>query len=382
MRFNNKSIICILLVLFLFIGVFVYAQLILNPSHSADQIWVSVNGVESFLQDAVTSGRIKELITIKSTLPYKKPSNFLGHGADEVLVSVNGIEMSLQKAIDDGILQAEITTKSTGYSLSLDFNSNGNNVLIISDGSIGTLQKAIDDGKFFVLRKILKQSLDQSKIDILNSCLSTCNDNTLNCKSTLAICSWFGFCGRCDEYKIQCDNDCAKPLEVYSCLSNDECESNLCLDGYCRPQGYCTQSSQCSTSYSCVNNKCTYVTPGPSSCPNSCNGNLYYSTGNRDTCTTSIFGPIPGVSGTYLFDTFVSLTSPYAGAGSCLGYFSYKETQYPYEYTYASPCECIYGGKYGELSTNWGAYQSTHFTPQVVFTYNLQTGSSTSVGTR
>lgn len=241
LNFFNKYLM-VILVIILFSAFYVHGQLNLNPSHDAKEIWVSVNGIEKSLQDALNDGSLKQRVTIKSTLPYssiQRPK--LSHGGNEVLVSINGIEINLQKAIDDGIIRQAITARSSGYSqLSLNFAERGNRILIYFDGIGKQLQTAIDEGLF---ASLFKATLEKPEGELLLSCLNNCVQQEQECKnrnSGNAWCAWFGwYCEDCSTPKLSCDSSCNLNYEQYSCSNNEECESNLCIDGFCRPKNYC-----------------------------------------------------------------------------------------------------------------------------------------------
>ena len=74
-----------------------YTLEIPNPGHSADEIYVSVDGVEMTLQDAIDSIGLSGSFS-SSYIGSINP----GHFASEILVSVSGVEMTLQDAIDSG----------------------------------------------------------------------------------------------------------------------------------------------------------------------------------------------------------------------------------------------------------------------------------------
>src|SRR3989344_2637920 len=239
---KKNFLIIFIIVLILSISVYSYTLPLPDPGHSADQIWVAVNGQEKTLQQAIDNGNLKQPITIKSALPYKqKPVNIF-HGGDEVIISVNGLEKTLQEAIDDGDFIKEIITKSTlPYRKIIKFSGWANNVLVAVNGQEKTLQQAIDDNLFFALTK--KLTLDKANSDLLNSCLNTCTQKYNECTSGNAgnlFCAWYGWgCADCNTPKTTCDQNCNQQFESYKCLSNNECQFNVCINNYCRPSNYC-----------------------------------------------------------------------------------------------------------------------------------------------
>lgn len=87
----------------LFTGTHSYASISSPPSggHSADRIWVSVNGVEKTLINALnTTG----LYGNKTTLSYAGPSDKSKsyHYATEIEVTICGSKFNLQEAVDSG----------------------------------------------------------------------------------------------------------------------------------------------------------------------------------------------------------------------------------------------------------------------------------------
>jgi len=77
-----------------------YTTEVSNPGHNADKIWVSVNGNEMTLQEAIST---IGLGANTSTTSYSSaPSILTYHFANEIEVSIAGSEMSLQDAIDQG----------------------------------------------------------------------------------------------------------------------------------------------------------------------------------------------------------------------------------------------------------------------------------------
>ncbi|MBI2671897.1 hypothetical protein HYX16_03105 [Candidatus Woesearchaeota archaeon] len=239
---KKNFLIISIIALILSIGVYSYTLSLPDPGHGADQIWISVNGIEKTLQEAIVSEDLEKQITIRSNLPYiRKPVN-IAHGGDEVIISVNGIEKTLQEAVDDSDFIKEIITKSTlPYRKIIKFGSGANNVLLAINGQEKSLQQVIDDGAFFALTK--KLTLDKANSDLLNSCLSSCTQQYNNCASGNANnlwCAWYGWgCADCNTPKVTCDQNCNQQFDSYKCLNNNECQSNVCIDNYCRPTDYC-----------------------------------------------------------------------------------------------------------------------------------------------
>ncbi|PIO08743.1 hypothetical protein COU59_00195 [Candidatus Pacearchaeota archaeon CG10_big_fil_rev_8_21_14_0_10_34_12] len=71
-----------------------------NPGHDFDEIWVSVNGEEMTLSQALAGNGLCGVNSPTTT--YSNNSLVIGHYATEIEVNVNGTIESLQDAINDG----------------------------------------------------------------------------------------------------------------------------------------------------------------------------------------------------------------------------------------------------------------------------------------
>ena len=69
-----------------------------SSGHTGDKIWVSVDGSEMSLQDAIST----TLCGSTPTTSYNNPKPNPGHYATEIEITIDGSEMSLQDAIDNG----------------------------------------------------------------------------------------------------------------------------------------------------------------------------------------------------------------------------------------------------------------------------------------
>ncbi len=71
----------------------------INPGHNISEIWVSVNGNEKTLQNALITGLCGNGIL---TTKYSTPNLLVYQYANEINITISGTEMSLQDAIDTG----------------------------------------------------------------------------------------------------------------------------------------------------------------------------------------------------------------------------------------------------------------------------------------
>ena len=120
-----------------------YTQEIPSPGHGADSVWISVDEIESTLQEAINNDLLLYLPISNATYTQEIPSP--GHGADSVWISVDGIESTLQEAILTGTLCG----MSTHDYINNVYNHHvANEILISIDGVEMNLQEAIDSSKF------------------------------------------------------------------------------------------------------------------------------------------------------------------------------------------------------------------------------------------
>lgn len=133
------------------LGVFIWIVLLISFSsaniHDASNIYLKINGVDTNLQTAISSGNFSSSYTGES---YSLPVLF-GHKATEIVVNVNGTIKSFAVAISDGILNSTLAGRSpavyTGHNMI--FGEYGTNITIVNRSGVQkSLQTAINDGEF------------------------------------------------------------------------------------------------------------------------------------------------------------------------------------------------------------------------------------------
>lgn len=115
-----------------------------NPGHAGYWIQINVGGSEMSLQDAIYSGSLKNLPTSTSIID----PNIRGHSADTTWVSVDGSEKTLQQALS--IPSGLCGSSSNPYSGNLNGGHLASEVKIeiSTSGPEMTFQDAIDSGQF------------------------------------------------------------------------------------------------------------------------------------------------------------------------------------------------------------------------------------------
>ncbi len=99
-RIKKKSFQIIISLIILIIGIFAIYAVVVDKTkawHSANDILISMQGFEGSLQQAIDGGYFIGLP--KSNQPYTQSIPIPGHDIDKIWVSVDGSEMTLQDAI-------------------------------------------------------------------------------------------------------------------------------------------------------------------------------------------------------------------------------------------------------------------------------------------
>ena len=110
------------------------------PSHYGDAILTKINGHSMTLQEGITGDYLSKISSPSASL-----TSFLvgsHHDSDEIFVSVDGVQSSLQDAVN---LCGNV---KSSYSLDIVFGHSANEILVNIDGERKMLQSAINDGDF------------------------------------------------------------------------------------------------------------------------------------------------------------------------------------------------------------------------------------------
>jgi len=112
--------------------------------HYEDKIWISIDGNEMTLQQAINAGLLIDLPRTIQAYSQQIPNP--GHGADKIQVSVDGVERTLQNSI--GIENGLCGSSSNPYTENINFGHYASDIGITVEENEMTLQQAIDSGKF------------------------------------------------------------------------------------------------------------------------------------------------------------------------------------------------------------------------------------------
>ena len=196
---------------FLFVVGGIYAAV--NKSaewNSGDQVYVSVNGTQSTLQQAIDAGRLKgSSFTVGNVNPSSVPNP--GHGFDEIWVSINGNEKTLKQALSSGGLCG---TSSPTTTFSGDANPGHRATEIeVSAGGTKSLQDAINSGD------IAKTNGNWSAWSSWSSCSAPCGGGTQTQTRT------------CTNPSPYCGGSCSGPSS-----QSQSCNTQSCV--VCTPGSY------------------------------------------------------------------------------------------------------------------------------------------------
>jgi len=117
-----------------------YTTQIPNPGHGGDKVLVTIDGLPMGLQEAIDYGFLVD----DSPNPTYSYTTSGDHIADEIYVSVDGDEKTLQ----DAILTTLCGGVSSLYTSDISFGHNSNKILVYIGGGEKSLQEAIDEGDF------------------------------------------------------------------------------------------------------------------------------------------------------------------------------------------------------------------------------------------
>jgi len=91
------------------VGVFAYAS-IPNPGHGGNNVTVSVEGVQKYLQTAIDDGSLMSGAIVSAA----SPATPTGHSGDQVMITINSLDMTLQTAIDEDLFVCAIPNSYSG----------------------------------------------------------------------------------------------------------------------------------------------------------------------------------------------------------------------------------------------------------------------------
>ena len=142
----SKKRLCLFGVLFLLlvlgIGVYAYSQ-IPNPGHGGDKVLVTINGFTMTLQEAIDYGFLVDGASSPEQ-DYTTEISGSFHTSEEIWVSIDGDEKTLQQAI----LTTLCGSVSSSYTLDISLGHSANEILVSVDSEEMSLQDAIDEGMF------------------------------------------------------------------------------------------------------------------------------------------------------------------------------------------------------------------------------------------
>lgn len=134
-------------VLIFIISIIFVSSAISNLRHDSDLVLVFLGGYSMPLQVAVDNGFF---LGVSPTQSYEMDS-LVYHNSDEIFVSVDGIEETLQEAIDGAGLCGSFFSE---YLSSISKGHSGNEISIEIEGDEMTLQEAINEGEFCPLKEV------------------------------------------------------------------------------------------------------------------------------------------------------------------------------------------------------------------------------------
>ncbi len=136
---------CLAVFLVLLIGVFFVGALVVsNPGHGSGHVNFKLEESDMTLQAAIENNLLINLPVLFSIV--SAVNN--GHSAEEIWVSVNGVERKLSESIV--VPKGLCSTSTNAYSESLDPGHFASEIAVNVDGVDMTFQAAIDMGKFCV----------------------------------------------------------------------------------------------------------------------------------------------------------------------------------------------------------------------------------------
>ncbi len=247
MNLKKRQIYIIFIFLILLTGIFIVNAAInvdkLKAYHSGTRINFSIDGTARTLQYAITSNRLMGGYNYGSS---SAPNP--GHNASEIWVSVNGNEKTLQNALITGLCGNITTTKYSTPNLLVYQYANEINI------SIGTsemsLQNAIDTGKFCSLWGT-------------GSCTGTCGGTgtrTVYCKRSDGAQIADGFCPAATKPSTSCTPPCTwQVVRSSGCEVGGDCTRDWLLKECCKYGLYCkgcsiTESEACHLDVTCDSN--------------------------------------------------------------------------------------------------------------------------------
>jgi len=214
---RKKYIIRGLLILVLFIGIFV-VNAIVNKStawHSADNVWISIDGSEMTLQSAIDNNMFIGLP--KSSL---SPTPLgPGHTTSDIWVSVNGDEKTLQDAISTTGLCG---SSSNPYTNSIGSGHLASEIEVSISGSNISFQDAIDSGQLVSVDGVWSDWSTWGECSV--SCGGGTQTQTRTCTNPSPYCAG----ADCDGFSSQ----------------NQSCNTQTC-DAGCQPGTYYSWSGTC-----------------------------------------------------------------------------------------------------------------------------------------
>lgn len=143
-RSDLLFIIGILILTSFILATYPYTNLVPNPGHGADEVFIHINNKNISLQQAIIDGEFDSAYTGGS---YSNPPN-QSHNGNEIIVNINNTIKTFQQAINDGTLcLAEQGTSPNNFGIITGKNQTGDEIIIDFNWE-KTLQDAINNGDF------------------------------------------------------------------------------------------------------------------------------------------------------------------------------------------------------------------------------------------